>query len=87
MDEKPNPRIAHTSMRVALQVDDIEMHHIRRLSDIDRPGRRPKARWERIMSARRRKAIPVCKGCHGGIHAGRYDGPKVVNGELESRVR
>jgi hypothetical protein len=67
--------------------DAIEMHHIRKLSGIDRPGRRPKARWEKIMSARRRKAIPVCSGCHDDIHAGRYDGPKIVNDELESRVR
>jgi group II intron reverse transcriptase/maturase len=68
-------------------VAGIEMHHIRKLSDIDRPGRKPKERWEKIMSARRRKMIPVCKGCHGGIHAGRHDGQKLVNGELESRVR
>jgi group II intron reverse transcriptase/maturase len=67
--------------------DAIEMHHIRRLSDIDRPGRRPKQRWEKILAARRRKMIPVCKACHGGIHAGRYDGPKIVYDGLESRVR
>jgi len=52
-----------------------EMHHIRKLADIDRAGRRPKAWWERIMSARRRKTLPVCRGCHDDIHAGRYDGP------------
>jgi len=57
--------------------DHIEMHHIRKLSDIDRPGRRPKEPWERIMAARRRKTIPVCKRCHGDIHAGGYDGPKL----------
>jgi group II intron reverse transcriptase/maturase len=55
----------------------IEMHHIRKLSDIDRPGRRPKEQWEKIMAARRRKSIPVCKKCHDGIHAGRYDGPRL----------
>jgi hypothetical protein len=41
------------------KVDGIQMHHIRKLSDIDRPGRRPKALWEKIMAARRRKVIPV----------------------------
>ena len=30
----------------------VQVHHIRKLADIDRPGRRPKARWEKIMSAR-----------------------------------
>jgi group II intron reverse transcriptase/maturase len=51
------------------------VHHIRRLADIDRPGRRPRTTWERIMSARKRKTLVVCEGCHGIIHAGRYDGP------------
>jgi len=67
--------------------DAIQMHHIRKLSDIDRPGRRPKAPWEKIMAARRRKVIPVCEKCHGDIHAGRHSGPKLSNDELESRVR
>jgi len=58
-------------------VKGVEMHHIRKLADIDRPGRRPKARWERIMAARRRKTIPVCGVCHDDIHAGRYDGPRL----------
>jgi group II intron reverse transcriptase/maturase len=54
-----------------------EMHHIRKLADIDRPGRRPKTRWERIMAARRRKSIPVCCACHDDIHASRYDGKRL----------
>jgi hypothetical protein len=53
----------------------VEVHHIRKLADIDRAGRRPKADWEKIMAARRRKTLVVCKSCHDDIHAGRYDGP------------
>ena len=67
--------------------DSVEMHHIRKLADIDRPGHRPKAPWEKVMAARKRKFIPVCDKCHDDIHAGRYDGPKFANGELESRMR
>jgi group II intron reverse transcriptase/maturase len=52
-------------------------HHIRKLSDIDRPGRRPKEEWERNMAARKRKTIMVCEDCHHKIHAGRHDGPKL----------
>ena len=48
---------------------------IRKLADIDKPGRRPKAGWEKIMSARKRKTLVVCEDCHRIIHAGRYDGP------------
>lgn len=51
------------------------VHHIRKLADIDRPGRRPKAVWEKIMAARKRKTLVVCKRCHDAIHAGKYDGP------------
>lgn len=52
----------------------IHMHHIRKLADLDRPGRRPMARWQRIMSARKRKTLAVCEDCHQQIHAGTYDG-------------
>ena len=52
-----------------------EVHHIRALADIDRPGRRPKEVWEKIMSARKRKTLVVCRRCHDDIHAGRHDGP------------
>jgi group II intron reverse transcriptase/maturase len=55
----------------------VQVHHIRKLADIDRPGRRPKAEWERIMSARKRKTLVVCEECHQDIHAGRYDGPSL----------
>lgn len=59
------------------KVGPVEVHHIRKLADIDRPGRRPKNDWERLMSARKRKTLVVCTGeggCHRLIHAGRYDG-------------
>jgi group II intron reverse transcriptase/maturase len=55
--------------------EPLEAHHIRRLADIDRPGRRPKASWEKIMSARKRKTLMVCTDCHHKIHTGQYDGP------------
>jgi len=56
---------------------DVQVHHIRALKDIDRPGRRPKAPWEKVMAARKRKTLVVCRKCHTDIHAGRYDGPRV----------
>jgi len=53
----------------------VQVHHIRKLADIDKPGRRPKEDWERRMSAMKRKTLVVCEGCHAAIHGGRYDGP------------
>jgi group II intron reverse transcriptase/maturase len=64
----------------------VQMHHIRKLADLDRPGQRPKATWQKIMSARKRKSLAVCMECHGKIHTGRYDGPPLRD-LLESRVQ
>jgi hypothetical protein len=55
----------------------LNVHHIRKLADLDRPGRRPKAEWERRMSARKRKTLVVCEDCHRTIHGGHYDGSKL----------
>jgi len=55
----------------------VEVHHIRKLADIDKPGRRPRNAWERLMSSRKRKTLVVCTGeggCHRLIHSGHYDG-------------
>jgi len=65
----------------------LEAHHIRKLADIDTPGRTPKPEWARIMIARRRKQLMVCPECHRGITYGRHDGPTTRRSSLESRVR
>ena len=52
----------------------VQMHHIRKLSDLSKPGRRPKKTWEIAMSALRRKSLAVCETCHQAIHSGRHDG-------------
>jgi group II intron reverse transcriptase/maturase len=51
-----------------------EVHHIRKIADIDRPGRPPATNWQKVMAARRRKTLVVCKDCHDAIHTGNYDG-------------
>ena len=55
----------------------VAVHHIRKLADIDRPGRRPKSPAEKVMAARRRKTLVVCEECHQTIHGGEYDGPSL----------
>jgi hypothetical protein len=67
--------------------DNIEVHHIRGLKDLNPDGRRAKPAWVRLMAARRRKTLVVCDACHHDIHAGRYDGNKARQGLPESRVR
>ena len=51
--------------------EQIEVHHIRHLRDLNRPGRGPKPRWVQVMAARRRKTLVLCRRCHVDIHAGR----------------
>ncbi|WHX15598.1 reverse transcriptase domain-containing protein [Streptomyces malaysiensis subsp. malaysiensis] len=52
--------------RVGLQV-----HHIRKLADLKKPGRSEPSIWVRLMAQRRRKTLVVCATCHHDIHAGR----------------
>jgi hypothetical protein len=64
-------------MRTAETVLSIirEVHHIRKLADLEREGRPNPPKWVRVMAARRRKTLIVCQDCHHDIQYGRYDGP------------
>lgn len=45
--------------------ESVEMHHIRKLKDL-----KGKALWQKVMIARKRKTIAVCRPCHMKIHYG-----------------
>jgi hypothetical protein len=62
---------------------DVQVHHIRKLSDLHKPGRREKPVWMKAMIAKRRKTLVVCQVCHVAIHSGK---PRERRMELESRV-
>jgi hypothetical protein len=47
---------------------DCQVHHVRKLADLDRPGRGEKPPWDKRMAARRRKTLVVCQECHQVIH-------------------
>jgi group II intron reverse transcriptase/maturase len=47
----------------------VEVHHVRALADLAKPGR-PQPAWAQLMATRRRKSLVVCGACHGLIHAG-----------------
>jgi group II intron reverse transcriptase/maturase len=47
--------------------DKVQVHQIRKLADLDRPGpERPE--WMSLMARRRRKILVVCGPCHADIH-------------------
>ncbi len=54
--------------------DQIEVHHIRKLADLNHKGQAPRSGWAKVMAGRRRKTLVVCGSCHDRIHAGTYDG-------------
>lgn len=54
--------------------NNVQVHHIRKLADLDKEGRANRPRWVQMMAARRRKTLVVCQNCHDNIHYGRYDG-------------
>jgi hypothetical protein len=47
-----------------------EVHHFRKLADLEKPGRKEKPVWVKQMAARKRKTLVVCRRCHEEIHAG-----------------
>jgi group II intron reverse transcriptase/maturase len=51
--------------------ETLEVHHIRALKDLNRYEGREKPSWVKIMAARRRKTLVLCRTCHLDLHAGR----------------
>jgi hypothetical protein len=52
----------------------VEVHHVRALKDLQQKGQGERPRWMYIMAARRRKTLLVCRPCHDAVHAGRVSG-------------
>ncbi len=51
--------------------ENIEVHHIRKLADLNKPGRSDKPQWAKLMAARQRKTLVVCRPCHMAIQYGK----------------
>lgn len=49
---------------------DVEVHHVRRLADLHVRGRKEKPAWMRLMAARHRKSLVLCRSCHQALHKG-----------------
>jgi group II intron reverse transcriptase/maturase len=49
------------------RTDNISVHHVRTLADLDRTGQ-PQPPWAQVMAKIRRKALVVCGDCHDLIH-------------------
>jgi len=51
--------------------DGLQVHHVRKLADLNKPGRPERPPWVHLMAMRKRKTLVVCERCHQDIHAGR----------------
>lgn len=61
-----------------------EVHQIRKLKDVEQG----KALWQRMMAARRRKTVLLCRTCHHHLHAGTLPDKEFLRKRgNESRVR
>ncbi len=51
------------------QPGPVDVHQVRKLTDLQRPGH-PQPVWDQLMAKRRRKTLVVCADCHTAIHSG-----------------
>ena len=63
-------RLLADSCELCGSTTNIEVHHIRKLSDLKTKGKSEKPIWIQIMATRRRKTLVVCRDCHNDIHNG-----------------
>jgi hypothetical protein len=50
------------------------------LADLRKQGKKPLPLYKRMMSARKRKTLVLCKKCHDDLHAGRLDSRSLSDG-------
>ena len=60
-------RLKAEKCEVCGATDNLVMHHVRKLGEL-----KGKENWEKLMIARRRKAMAVCGSCHQKIHHGTF---------------
>jgi group II intron reverse transcriptase/maturase len=51
--------------------EQVEVHHVRALKDLNPRGRKHQPEWATRMASRHRKTLVACRACHEDIHAGR----------------
>jgi hypothetical protein len=69
-------RLLNDTCEVCGSKERIEMHHVRKLADLNKKGKREKPLWMKVMISRKRKSIPLCQRCHDDIHHNRLKSKK-----------
>jgi len=77
-------KLCNDTCEVCGAKEKVHMHHIRKLRDLNKQGKREMPLWMKTMITRKRKTMAVCKTCHGDIHHNR---PRLQrHRKLESRM-
>ncbi len=64
-------RLLADHCEVCGSTSQVEVHHIRKLADLKKNGRKALPDWNKIMIIRQRKTLILCHTCHAALHAGR----------------
>src|SRR5262249_42709714 len=64
-------RLLNDTCEVCGAKERVEMHHVRKLRDLNLKGKREMPLWMKIMISRKRKSIALCKTCHDDVHHNR----------------
>src|SRR2546427_11975085 len=64
-------RLLAQECEVCGATEKIEVHHLRKLADLKREGRKEKPLWVQRLSTRRRKTLILCQRCHRQLHDGK----------------
>jgi group II intron reverse transcriptase/maturase len=64
-------RLLAEKCEVCGSTEQVEVHHVRKLANLKKKGRKELPDWAKIMIIRRRKTLVVCHICHTAIHAGK----------------
>lgn len=61
-------RLRAGTCELCASTDDVEVHHVRRLQDLQTKKRAHQPEWVKQMATRHRKTLIVCHTCHNSIH-------------------
>jgi group II intron reverse transcriptase/maturase len=64
-------RLLRSVCEICKQPDDIQVHQVRKLADLNGNGKTDRPAWMNLMSSKRRKTLMVCRSCHESIHTER----------------
>ena len=64
-------RLLNDTCEVCGTKEKVQMHHVRKLRDLNKHGKREMPLWMKVMISRQRKSIPLCKRCHDDVHHNR----------------